>query len=109
MSETVSKPMVAKSVLSKPPRYYYFTRHKPLEGGRGIEVVGRKTDVTDSVEALVLDEMNAFHHWLRDTHGLELLDPNPVTESDGEKYLHGLKEKTGHVLLNEVVADWRKS
>lgn len=104
MSETTNKPTVYKGLTG----YWYCTRQKPTPNGKAMQVVGRHTDVTESVEKIVEQEICAFLAYLAETHSLELLDPNPV-EEDGQKYLHGLAEKTGRKYVNEVIADWRKA
>ncbi len=105
MGSTVKQPMVSKSVLSN--RYFYFTRHKSLEGGKAIQVVGQRTDVTESVAKLVEQEIGEFLEYVKKTYGLELLDPKPKTEADGQEYLYGVKETTGYEYLNQLVQEWR--
>lgn len=107
VSETVSKPTVSKSILSN--RYFYFTRHKQTPNGNGIEVVGKKTDVTESVNFCVEQAIGEFLRYAKDAYGLELLDPEPKTEQDGQKYLYGVREKTGYETLNELVREWQGS
>ncbi|MDP9437538.1 MAG: hypothetical protein M3P49_02140 [Actinomycetota bacterium] len=105
MSGSVDKPMVSQSPVTK--RYYYFTRHKPTANGKGMEVVGKKTDVTDSVNFCVEQAIGEFLRYAKDAYGLELLDPEPKTEEDGNKYLYGVRETTGYALLNDLVKEWQ--
>lgn len=106
MTPVVTKPMVAKSPLSG--SYFYFTRHRRTSD-KGVEVVGKKTDVTESVTSLVEEEIIDFLRYVQKTYGLDLRDPEPKTEEDGQKYIWGVKEATGYSYLNELVAEWRSS
>lgn len=106
MTEVVNKPMVRKSLLTN--SYFYFTRHRKVSD-KGIEIVGKKTDVTESVAGLVEQDICEFLRYIEKTHGLGLWDPEPKVEEDGNRYLHGIKEKTGYKYLNELVAEWRHS
>lgn len=111
MSETVKKPMVSKSVAAG--NYFYFTRHKPLRNKEGkevgMEVVGQKTDVTDSVAHLVEQEIYSFLDYVKEKYNLDLRVPELQVDEDGEKCIHGAKEATGYEYLNDLVDEWRKS
>lgn len=108
MSEpTVNKPTVGESVATG--SYFYFTRYRPTANGKGMEVVGKKTDVTDSVSHIVEQNIGRFLQYLKETYKLELLDPEAKTEEDGQSYLYGVREKTGYETINELVAEWRES
>lgn len=39
--------------MSEPPRYFYFARWRYTTNGYGIQVVGKKTEVTDSVQPII--------------------------------------------------------
>ena len=101
----VGRPRVSKSIVTN--SYFYSTRHRELND-KAIEIVGKKTDVTDSVGPLVEGEILAFLTYAQETYGLGLWDPDPVVEEDGQKYIHGVAEKTGHDTLNALVAEWRE-
>lgn len=109
MTDTINKPMVSKSVAVG--NYFYFTRHKSVrddnDNETAVEVVGKKTDVSDSVGPLVEQEIIEFLRYAYNEYGLELLDPAPVTEDDGQKYLYGVKNKAGYETVNELVSEWR--
>lgn len=103
MNETKHHPRVSKSPIGN--AYFYHTRHRELDDG-AIRVVGKKTDVTDSVAPLVRAEVVAFLRYVLRKYGLELWDPDPKTEEDGGEYLYGIVELTGYATLNELVAEW---
>lgn len=105
MSETIKQPMVSKSPLTG--SYFYFTRHKPTANGKGMQIVGQKTDVTDSVSALVEQAIGEFLEYVGKTYDLGLYVPKLV-EEDGERFLHATKEATGYEYLNDLVKEWRE-
>lgn len=107
MSETIKQPMVAQSPVTG--SYFYFTRHRPTANGKGAEIIGKKTDVTESVNLCVEQAIGEFLRYAKKAHGLELLDPEPKTEEDGQKYLYGVRETTGHETINAFVKEWRES
>lgn len=108
MSETLKKPIVVKSLISRPPRYHYFTRFKQVND-KAIKVVGQKTDVTDSVTRVVEQEIYSFLDYVKEKYNLDLRVPELQVGEDGEQYIHGAKEATGYEYLNDLVEEWRKS
>ncbi len=90
MSETKREPRVAKSPTTN--SYFYFTRHREVSE-KAIAIVGNKTDVTDSVEALVEEEILSFLQWVKDAYGLDLRNP---------------EAREGYRHLNDLVAEWRR-
>lgn len=106
MSKTIRKPMVAKSPLTN--SYYFFRQHRTSEDGKSILAVGRKDDVTESVSHVVERDIIGFLKYAKERYGLELYDPNPVTEEDGSKWTYGVPEKTGHGVMEDFIAEWRE-
>ncbi len=106
MSQTKRHPRISKSCITGD--YFYSTRHRVVSD-KAIEIVGKKTDVTDSVGPLVEEEILQFLDWVKTTYSLDLRDPEPRTEEDGQKYIYGVKEVTGYRYLNELVSEWRGS
>jgi hypothetical protein len=105
MAETVKKPMVTKSILTN--SFFYFTRHRKVND-RAIEIVGHKTDVTESVTHLVEQEILLFLDYVKEKYDLDLRVPKAAVGEDGQKYIHGVKEATGYEYLNELVAEYRE-